>query len=415
MSFLGMGTTGDNPGTLPRRDRVGDMGTPPLYRRAVPCPLSPHEKSPMLGTMRIGTMNTTFRDVAARALADGESLCRSLFSDGTRQGDEFTCRNPTRADGHPGSFKINLQSGAWADFATGDKGGDLVSLLAYLRGIRQSEAAADMAERYGLPWGNRDRTRRASKPLPVNPEPTKAEPVEWPGASAMPEAIRHPKRGAPSKAWVYRDRAGRPLQFDCRYDLPGGGKDVLPYSFIEGAWTWKALPHSRPLYNLPEIIKKASALVVVAEGAKATGAAGKLLPDAVATTWAGGALAFQKTDWRPLAGRAVVLWPDADEPGVAAMLGIREILWALGCKVHLPTLPEGLPAGFDAADVAEGDPARALSLLAGAEAASPVEAEAVEAVEDEHPAPVEPWVAKPFDPDEDRGLREYDDEALQAP
>ena len=44
-------------------------------------------------------------------------------------------RNPTRPDRRPGSFKINLTTGRWADFATGDRGGDPVSLAAYLFGL----------------------------------------------------------------------------------------------------------------------------------------------------------------------------------------------------------------------------------------------------------------------------------------
>ena len=36
--------------------------------------------------------------------------------------------NPRRADRHLGSFQINVRTGKWADFATGDRGGDLISL-----------------------------------------------------------------------------------------------------------------------------------------------------------------------------------------------------------------------------------------------------------------------------------------------
>jgi len=43
------------------------------------------------------------------------------------------------------------RAGAWADFATGDKGGDIVSLLAYLQGVSQSEAARRLRrELWGL-------------------------------------------------------------------------------------------------------------------------------------------------------------------------------------------------------------------------------------------------------------------------
>jgi len=60
---------------------------------------------------------------------------------GQRQGSEWVARNPKRGDRRPGSFKINLKSGRWADFATGDAGGDLISLYAYLNDLGQLQAA----------------------------------------------------------------------------------------------------------------------------------------------------------------------------------------------------------------------------------------------------------------------------------
>ena len=66
------------------------------------------------------------------------------------QGDEYVACNPTRADNNPGSFKVNLKTGAWSDFATNDKGGDLISLFAYLRNMSQGNAARELGARLGL-------------------------------------------------------------------------------------------------------------------------------------------------------------------------------------------------------------------------------------------------------------------------
>jgi hypothetical protein len=57
---------------------------------------------------------------------------------------------PRRADHRKGSFKINLTTGRWSDFATGDAGGDLVSLAAYLFGLKQGEAAINIAQALGI-------------------------------------------------------------------------------------------------------------------------------------------------------------------------------------------------------------------------------------------------------------------------
>ena len=51
---------------------------------------------------------------------------------GRIEGREYVVRNPKRLDQRPGSFKVNLDTGRWGDFATGDKGGDPISLAAYL-------------------------------------------------------------------------------------------------------------------------------------------------------------------------------------------------------------------------------------------------------------------------------------------
>ena len=49
----------------------------------------------------------------------------------------------------PGSFSVNTRSGRWADFATGDRGGDVVSLAAYLHGMRQGDPARKLADMLG--------------------------------------------------------------------------------------------------------------------------------------------------------------------------------------------------------------------------------------------------------------------------
>ena len=73
-----------------------------------------------------------FHAIAAAALAQAESWVREWLPDGRMAGSEWTARNPTRNDEHPGSFKINLTTGRWADFADNASGGDLISLYAYL-------------------------------------------------------------------------------------------------------------------------------------------------------------------------------------------------------------------------------------------------------------------------------------------
>lgn len=84
------------------------------------------------------------------------AIVSRLLPGGKIHSREYVVRNPRRFDRHPGSFKINLRSGRWSDFATGDKGGDPVSLIAWLEGVSQPEAAKLLARMLSINAGRVD-------------------------------------------------------------------------------------------------------------------------------------------------------------------------------------------------------------------------------------------------------------------
>lgn len=91
-----------------------------------------------------------FEVINSRALSVISALLMRWLPDGTLRGHEYVARNPTRKDKEFGSFKVNVRTGRWADFATGDAGGDVISLAAYLSGRSQSEAACKLARMLGV-------------------------------------------------------------------------------------------------------------------------------------------------------------------------------------------------------------------------------------------------------------------------
>jgi|TARA_B100000315_G_scaffold233522_1_gene246715 hypothetical protein len=88
--------------------------------------------------------------VNTAALSSLPFLLSRWLPDGRREGMEWVAKNPRRADRRLGSFKVNMRNGRWADFATGDSGGDVVSLAAYLAGAGQVEAARELAAMLGV-------------------------------------------------------------------------------------------------------------------------------------------------------------------------------------------------------------------------------------------------------------------------
>jgi len=95
-----------------------------------------------------------FPRIAGSALGFADTLCRRWLPDGRADGHEWVARNPKRSDHRPGSFKINLATGRWGDFAEGSGGGDLISLAAYLFDLSQRDAALRISEMLGInPYG----------------------------------------------------------------------------------------------------------------------------------------------------------------------------------------------------------------------------------------------------------------------
>ena len=91
-----------------------------------------------------------FAAINRAALAAFPAVLARILPGGKRVGAEIVALNPRRADRRLGSFKINRYNGRWADFATGDKGGDPISLVAYLADVSQGEAARLLARMLDL-------------------------------------------------------------------------------------------------------------------------------------------------------------------------------------------------------------------------------------------------------------------------
>jgi len=211
--------------------------------------------------------------INARALDRLESLLGGWLPDGKKSGGEFKALNPTRSDTKPGSFSINLTTCAWADFACGDKGGDPISLYAYLNNLSQKDAALALAQQLGLgdapaPAGSAVAKKKPRTDfVPILPVPDDAPPP--------PKA--HVVRGLPDGVWRYADASGALLGYVYRFATSDGGKEILPLTFCahavtgEREWRWVSWPMPRPLYGQDRL--RAGKPVLLVEGEKCADAA----------------------------------------------------------------------------------------------------------------------------------------------
>jgi hypothetical protein len=90
-----------------------------------------------------------FRQLAQAALMQSGEVAKHWLPGG-KGSTHYMALNPRRNDHRAGSFTVNLRTGIWKDFATNDaKGGDLISLVAYLENCSQIEAARKLADFLG--------------------------------------------------------------------------------------------------------------------------------------------------------------------------------------------------------------------------------------------------------------------------
>lgn len=281
----------------------------------------------------------SFAQVKSAALRNIDKVLAHWLPNGKRVdgGKEYTAPNPTRTDKRAGSLKISVSKGTWSDFATGDKGGDLIDLVRYIDGGTDVEACNKLADLLGV----------TADSEPAKPAPAKSKAPEWIAIAPIPaEAmnkcpVKHRQHGAPSKVWIYRDDKGQPLMALYRFDLgpdeDGKPKKVFaPLTWCKRSdgettqWRWQGLPEPRPLLRLDELALRADAPVVLCEGEKAADAAADLMPNRVATCWPNGSNSWHKADLTPLKGRDVLLWPDNDDSGAACMDAVAHKLREIG-------------------------------------------------------------------------------------
>lgn len=277
---------------------------------------------------------------------DVEALAHQLDPAARRSGDGWLIRCPAHDD---------------ARASCSIKAGDTQSLVAHCHAGCSQEAVLSAI---------RARTGTTARPFPREPvEPAKevevkplALPPQWPARWRL-------SRSNVVARWVYTDEQGRPIMGVVRlaelgpdgqprksyrqgcvgWSGSGHGPDAEPGLDIQ----WKAMASGRPLYRL-DLLARVNGPVMVVEGEKCVDALTGL--GILATTSAGGSGAAAKTDWTPLRGCKVLIWPDNDEAGNKYAAKVAELLDGVAESVTILRPPAGAPQGWDAADLVAESP-----------------------------------------------------------
>ncbi len=212
------------------------------------------------------------------------------------------------------------KQGQWFDFAE-NKGGDIFTLWEEVSGYHKSDFNKLLAEI-----------------------------SQWLGSPVSPEVQQKTVKrsftddlGKPTAKWDYFDKNNKLIACVYRYDTEDGKEFRV--------WDVKnrkaKSPDPRPLYNIPAITS--AKRIILVEGEKSADAL--IAYGLNATTAMFGANApINKTDWSPLIGKEVIIWPDNDEAGKDYAQKVAQHLIKVASFVSIANPAKEKPEKWDAFD-----------------------------------------------------------------
>lgn len=289
--------------------------------------------------------NTNIIDIVSRYV--------SLKKDGIHEVGICPFHNDTH-----GSLKVTPSKQIFKCFAC-DTGGDVFDFVMKHDNVELPEAIKII----------KNESISISKPTPIILEKPSDQ---WNYTTELPQSeptFHHYKHGQPSHTYAYHNESGQIISYVCRFDFENGQKEVLPYSPVTDGtvvkWGWKGLPAPKSLYNLHLIKHNPKSVIVVVEGEKTADAGNANTDKFIFVTWQGGSKGIRHSNFTPLHGRKVLLWPDNDteqrekdgslkpfhlQPGNEAMYNISEIIGGKTALLKWIKNTKDLPNKWDCAD-----------------------------------------------------------------
>lgn len=279
-----------------------------------------------------------FQKARSIALATMHDWCPG-YAEARKDGQERWFTSPLREDREAGSFSVNVESGLFFDFASGDRG-DALDLYAQVKGLSVLEAAKEL--------GNfQEPEMNVSSILALIEKKESNAPKFFYSIDLKKTVEVHQK-------WFYSD--GECSFWVVRHNFTNAegktDKTTAPMKWSDEKKAWvlgkpECPPKGFPLYNLSRILTEPDAIIVVTEGEKAADA----IPfPYIGVTSSSGAQSFAKTDFSPLYKRTVILWRDKDKPGEDYISGIKKLISNKAKEIReVEILPEWAESD-DAAD-----------------------------------------------------------------
>lgn len=293
-----------------------------------------------------------FDELNDSLMSDALSHLQKWFPAGKLNGREFELGSLKGDAGR--SFKFNIDTGVWIDFADNEKSGKgLIALYAKMNGIKNSEAAIQLSGGDFSNIPDAPKKKKKSEDLPdfISLFPKCPELVDLHNIPIYSIKSDKSSKISPAFAHAYIHNG-----IITHYIFRTKDKQFFParFGYVKGEEKWilggVQSPHN--LYNHDAV--QTAEMVVIVEGELTADALQTALPKVAVVTWQGGAGAALKTNWKPIIDKRIVIWADADDAGEKAANEICEKILQLNPKQQIYVLNvKDKPKGWDAKDAIE--------------------------------------------------------------
>jgi hypothetical protein len=265
----------------------------------------------------------------------------SRYVELVRRGSEYVGLCPFHDDSKPSLTVYNASDGLMRyrcfSCGAGSEGGDVIDFIAAIERVDTTEACKVLSANKLPTLG----TFKPPKPSPdkshawrsILPVPEDA-PVYDPAKTFNPKAgrMRHYR---PTRVDAYLDEQSRLLCYVVRLDFDVGEKMCPTITYCEGPegqrlWAAKRMPGPFPLQGLDDLANHPKTCVLLVSGEKCRQMAAEHTQNFVVVTWMGGDQAVGSCDIRPLLGRNIVFWADADPSSKRSMITMHNLIEKAG-------------------------------------------------------------------------------------
>ncbi len=204
-----------------------------------------------------------FQEIKRKYSENPLPILRQLVGEGKIEGNDYVALNPRRNDKHRGSFRIDIATGRFYDFATEDRGGSVIDLAMFVYNCGIVEAAQRLESLFPF---------LARQPFAVREIPAKKKEVDiqyiWRKSIVAEHGYLKRKKVSIGNALVNNYKGQSHLVIPLTDSIPSNRSEftIKALQFIDEDESKRFLRSSKGLFHIASGYGKSKDVIVISEG-----------------------------------------------------------------------------------------------------------------------------------------------------